>query len=417
MPAEESYAYLASRYPAVTHTFIADEVRAHREAGVRIETAAIRSEPGQVLSEAYEQERRVTRYLVPVTPWGLAGDHLHAFAHAPLAYVRTFARALGLATGGARASLWQAFYFAEAIMLWRWLARNDIRHVHVHFPNVASDVALLATSFANAARAGRAERWTWSMTLHGPTEFADVTTHKLPAKVAHAAAVICTSAWARSQVIACSEPVHRDKAVVVHSGVDTALFAPAQRTRTEGPVRVLNVAALSVRKGHRDLLAAHAALRARGHDVFLTIVGDGPERAGLEAEAVRLGIDGSVAFAGALSHEAVRAHYAEADIFCLPSYAEGVPTVLIEAMACEVPVVATHINGTPELVQDGEAGLLVPPARPDALADALERLVRDPLLREAFGAAGRRRVLERFELHGAARAVREVFRSVRARAG
>ena len=410
MPAEEVYAYLASRYPAVTHTFIAEEVRAHRAAGAEIRTAAIRSDPRQVLSAADAAERAGTHYLLPATPWALLGAHVAALAGAPLAYVRTLARALRMTTGGLRATVWQGFYFAEAILLWRWLARTGIRHVHVHFPNVSSDVALLATRFANARARGDGA-WTWSLTLHGPTEFADVAGHKLAAKVADAAAVVCISEWARTEVLACCAPEHADRVHVVHSGVDTEKLRPRAGARTPGCVRVLNVAALSARKGHRDLLAAHALLRERGHDVELTIVGDGPERAGLEAEAARLGIAGTVTFAGALAHDDVVARYAEADVFCLPSYAEGVPTVLMEAMACGVPVVSTRINGTPELVTDGESGTLVAPGQPAALADALEALVADEQRRTRHGEAGRRRVVEAFELHAAAGAVRAVLRA------
>lgn len=404
--AEERYAYLASRYPAVTHTFIAEEVRALRALGVEVETFAVRAEPGQVLSDADERERRATHYLLPVAPWTLAREHLRALVRAPGAYLRTLGRALRLTAGGPRALLWQLFYFAEAMLLWAEMDRRGLRHVHVHFPNVASDVALLAAGYAG---------WTWSITLHGPTEFEDVEGHKLAAKVASAAGVICISDFTREQVRAASDPAHHGKLEVVRCGVDAERFAPAGKTEREGPLRVLNVAALSPRKGQRDLLAALADLRGRGHDVALTIVGGGAERDALEAEVQRLGLAGAVTFTGALAHAQVRERYAQADVFCLPSSAEGVPIVLMEAMACEVPVVATRINGIPELVRDRETGLLAAPGRPAELAAALDELLADAELRARLARAGREHVLARYELHGSAAAVREALGRFRAR--
>src|SRR5690606_36410441 len=120
------------------------------------------------------------------------------FARAPRAYVRTLRRVLGLAPAGGRPRLWQLFYFAEAMLLWRWMVQRGVRHVHVHHANVSSDVALLACAYANAAGARR--RWSWSLTIHGPTELLDVGAHKLAAKVADAEHVVCTSDFARSQV-------------------------------------------------------------------------------------------------------------------------------------------------------------------------------------------------------------------------
>ena len=152
-------------------------------------------------------------------------------------------------------------------------------------------------------------------------------------------------------------------------------------------MRVLAVGRLVGGKGFALLVDAVHALVERGRDVALTVVGDGPSREHLHAQAARLGLGDRVEWVGALGQDEIRDAYARADVFCLPSFAEGVPVVLMEAMAMEVPVVATRIAGIPELIEDGASGLLVTPARADELADALGRLVDDP---RAAGAARRR---------------------------
>jgi colanic acid/amylovoran biosynthesis glycosyltransferase len=396
---EHACAYLVSRYPSVTHTFVVNEVRGLRARGVRVETASVRRVGDEeVLGETHAAEQRSTHALLPVKPWRLVAAHARALLRAPGAYVSTLAEALRLAHDGGRARLWQLFYFGEAILLWRWMSARGVRHVHVHHANVSADVALLACRYAN--RAGAAPRWTWSLTVHGPTELVDLATHKLALKVADAAAVVCISDFARSQVLALpgSDPVehvHR-----VFCGINLMRFAPRPDPPGEdGPLHVLCVAAMFRRKGHRVLLEAMADLRERGVAARLTLVGDGPERASLERLAGELGLgaEGTVEFTGALDNECVAELYRAVDAFCLPSFSEGVPTVLMEAMACELPVVACRIAGTPELVEDGVSGLLVHPARADLLAGALARLAGDRELRERLGRAGRARVQEAFD--------------------
>lgn len=395
-------AYVVSRYPAITHTFIVNEVRALRDRGAEVHPVSIRrSAQEEILGPIAEDEEARTRALLPTSAKLLASVHLRAFARAPLGYVRTFAEALAAGPGGARNRLWQLFYFTESILLWDHLERIGVRHVHVHFANVSSDVALLCTAYGNrATRDGR--RWTWSLTVHGPTEILNMDPHKLALKARSADAVACTSDFVRSQLMSLVDSSDWHRLHTVRCGVDVDVFHPPSRPREAERVEILNVAAMSRRKGHAVLLEALAELAARGVDFDVLLVGDGPERDRLEALAGRLGVGGRVRFAGSLAQEELPALYRRADIFCLPSYAEGVPTVLMEAMASELPVVATAVMGVPELVDDGRTGLLVPPARPDALAHALERLARDAELRARMGRAARDCIESDYDLREAA---------------
>jgi glycosyltransferase involved in cell wall biosynthesis len=404
-----SCAYLASRYPGLTHTFIVGEVRALRRAGVQVETATVRRvDRSELLSDVDREEDRLTHALLPAGPGRLVRSHLRAAVRGPRAYLATLARALRSAHAGGRPRLWQAFYFGEAILLWAWMEGRGLHHVHVHHANVAADVAMLACAFANAA--GASPRWTWSMTVHGPTELVDMTTHKLALKAADAAAVVCISDFTRSQVAAVLPAGSRGHLHTVRCGIDTTTFRPPPGgARGAGVPEVLCVGALAPRKGHDVLLDAIGRLRADGVAVRLTVVGDGSERGALERRAAALGIAGDVEFTGAVGSDRVPGLYARADVFCLPSFSEGVPTVLMEAMATELPVVATDINGVAELVEHEVSGLLVRPARPDLLAGALARLLADAELRQRLGREGRLQVEREYERTRAVAALRDVL--------
>jgi glycosyltransferase involved in cell wall biosynthesis len=400
-------AYVSSRYPAVSHTFIQREVAALRAIGIDVDTVAIRrAAAGEVLSEADRAEARSTYAILPVTPWRLAGAHLGALLRYPRAYRTTLVRALKLAPAGLRGRLWQMFYFGEAVLLWDHARRRRVGHLHAHFANVGSDVALLAAHLGAAA--GRGPR-SWSMTMHGSTEFYDVHEHRLPEKVADAAFVACISDFTRSQLMLSADPAHWGKLELVRCGVDPRAFAPVARDGDRPPLRVLTVSRLVPGKGFALLLDALADAVGRGHDLVLEVVGDGPDGDALRARARRLGIDGRVTWLGAVGQDEIRRSYEQADVFCLPSFAEGVPVVLMEAMAVELAVVATRIAGIPELVSDGESGLLVTPARADELAEALARLAADEPLRRRLGRAAREAVLDGYAADHWARVLAGVF--------
>jgi colanic acid/amylovoran biosynthesis glycosyltransferase len=378
-------AYLASRYPDVSHTFIQREILALRRLGIEISTFSVRrARPDQVLSRLDREEAGRTYAILPPR----LGDHLRAHGRAlaghPRAYLSCLLRSLRRAPAGARALLWRCFYFAEAVVLWDQCRRRGIDHVHAHFANVGSDIAQLASELSGGSLG-------WSFTMHGSTEFYDVREHRLADKVRSARFVVCVSDFTRSQLMMWVGDEHWDKLRVVRCAVDTSAFTPASRDGRGGPLRILCVSRLVLGKGLTLLFEA-----AQGIGAEIVLVGEGPERGRLERRAAELGVE--VTFAGAVGQDEIRGHYADADVFCLPSFAEGVPVVLMEAMASGLPVVATRITGIPELVEDGVSGLLVRPARADELASALGALGSDPKRRAAMGAAAREAVLARYDL-------------------
>ncbi len=404
-------AYLCAQYPAVSHTFILREVEALRELGVDIHTFSIRRAGSEHLLTAADRVAFESTFAIrPRGAAGLLGAHLRLLRLAPTAYVATLARALRMAPPGLRGHLWQFFYFVQAVVLWSECRDRGIRHVHAHLANVAADVALLSARIGGATSPGAP--WSWSLTMHGPTEFFDVRHHRLAEKLREASFVVCISDYARSQMMTLGDIALWEKLHVIRVGLPLERFQPSaaeERDERRTDTTILCVGRLVPEKGQAVLLDALAQLVGAGHELTVMLAGEGPSRSALERIAKRLGVADRVVFCGAVGQDEIRALYAEAAIFCLPSFAEGIPVVLMEAMAMGCPVVSTRITGIPELIEDGRDGLLVAPGRADELAGALERLLADASLCRELGASAQRKVCEEFDLRRSAPALRALF--------
>jgi glycosyltransferase involved in cell wall biosynthesis len=400
--------YLLSHYPAVSHTFVLREIRALRKLGVEVETFSIHRTPAdQLLTHAEREEARRTYAVLPLDAPDFVISHLFAFVRSPSSYLATLALAVRRANPGVRGRLWGLFYFAEAMPVWRAARRRNVRHLHAVFGDVASDVALLVTHYARNALS-------WSMAIHGPDEFADVRGSNLVDKMAAARFVVAISDFGRSQLMTVSDERRWADIHVVRCGLDPDAFGTndgrgCPRPTNSRQPHIVCVGRLTHVKGQALLVEALAQLRAEGVQARLTLVGAGPKRADLESLVERLGLREHVVFAGAVGQDRIQSIYRSADVFCLPSLAEGLPVVFMEAMALEVPVVASRIMGVPELVEDGRTGLLVTPARIDQLVDALGRLVEDQALRERLISEGRKKVLSEFDVNASAAKLREIF--------
>jgi glycosyltransferase involved in cell wall biosynthesis len=402
-------AYVVSHYPLISHVFIQREVRALRARGVEVQVFSIhRAEASELLTAHDAEEAAATHSVFPLRPWQLVLAHRRAFARAPRAYLSTIRYALRRSPRGAQARLRQLVYFGEAIVVWSGCDQLGIRHLHAHFANVAADVAWLAAEFGR--RSDPHHRWDWSFTMHGCVEFWDVDRFNLARKVAAAALVLCISDFTRAQLMALSEPRYWPKLDVVHCGVDLDQYAPApRRDRADGPLEVLCVGRLSPEKGHLVLLDAVAELAHDGVDVHVTVVGDGPLREPLTAHAHAIGIEDRVTFTGPVGQDDMPSYFRAADVFCQSSFNEGIPVVLMEAMASALPVVSADVGAIAELVADRASGFLVTAARPSALAAALRQLADSPELRTAMGRRGRQRVEQEFDVAASAREIERRF--------
>jgi glycosyltransferase involved in cell wall biosynthesis len=382
--------YLVSRYPAVSHTFILREVEALRRQGFVIETASI-NRPDQQPHEMPAREREEAARTYYVKAHGLAGAlaaHAVALRQRPIAWLAGLVYALRLGGTDLRRIALGVGYFTEALMVGRWMRANGLPHLHVHFATAAANVGLCVKKVFGSSL---------SLMIHGPDEFDDVRGQSLAEKIARADFLFCIGSFARSQAMRLSDPAHWRKIDVARLGVDTAQFAP-RAAASAGCFHILCVGRLVAAKGQYVLVEAARRLAAERRDFRVTIVGAGPQEQGLRAAIGEAGLARHVTMAGALNQDEVRHLYGEADAFVLPSFAEGIPVVLMEAMASGVPCVTTRITGIPELIRSDDEGLLVAPSDAEALAAAIARLIDDPALRRRIAAAARRRVDADFHL-------------------
>ncbi|HEY9127957.1 MAG TPA: glycosyltransferase family 4 protein [Acidobacteriaceae bacterium] len=392
--------FLLSRYPAVSHTFFLKEVLGLRERGIVIPVASINppDRPMEVLPAVEAEEAGATYYIKAGGKGKLAAGVLSTALKHPGAAWRGLWAALTLGEGGlgwfhVKARLFALFYLAEALLVGRWMREKGVGHLHVHFGGAVATVGMLT-----------AEAWgvPWSITLHGPDEFFDQEAFYLRQKIESACFVICISDFCRSQVLRIVPSLALERTEVVRLGVDCATLLPAVKTQERAAIKIACTGRMVAAKGHRILLEAFAQaaaeLAGRGIGLACVLIGDGPERAGLEALAQRLGIAESVQFAGAQAHGATLGMVADADIFVLASFAEGLPVALMEAMALGVPCISTQIAAIGELIHDGENGLLAPASNVPMLAEALTRLAADGEYRRRLGAAARHTVESDYNL-------------------
>ena len=304
----------------------------------------------------------------------------------PFSYVCGLTYSLRLGGWNLRAAAHNLFYFAEAVVFADWMRRKRLTDVHMHF---TSTVGLIA-------------RYVWpmrtSVTIHGSGEFDDPIGFYLREKV-EAFDQLCTiSEYGRSQLMRLSDHSQWRKFRVSRLGVDLAVYAPRPFHGNPSPFELISVGSLVPVKGYHILIAAMDRLLHEGRLFRLRLVGDGPERAALERDVFKRDLARHVVFEGRQHSDRVREFYEQADVFVLSSFAEGIPVVLMEAMAMEIPCIATWITGIPELIRNEVDGLLVTPSSDEDLARAVARLMDESGLRLRLGKSGRQRVAEGFDL-------------------
>lgn len=382
-------AYLVSCYPAVSHTFILREIQGLRALGHTIFTASINApDRAPEAMEAYEkQEAQNTFFVKAQGALGALMALLYWCIRSPGRLWRTLGLGLGLGKNGSW--LYGLAYVAEAALVARWMRQHGLQFLHVHFGSVGATVGVLVKRLTNCHL---------SYTIHGPDEFDDVFGQHLPLKMQEADGVICISQFAKGQLMRISHPDNWPKLQVCRLGVDPAQFTYSVRPLRETPAKLLCVGRLSSAKAQILIVQACAQLRDEGLDFALTMVGDGPDRTRIEQAVARLKLEQHIHLTGSLNQEAVRAHFARADIFVLASLAEGIPVVLMEAMSSGVPCVSTPVNGIPELIQHECTGLLATPGDISSLASQLRGLIQEPELRRSLAEAAREKVLADFDL-------------------
>jgi len=392
-------AYLTSQYPATSHTFISREIAALRELGVTVDTFSIRAPTQTELNDdalKKEAEGTFTVLRQPLTTI-FAAQAIVLFT-SPAGYFRTMGRALAHRPPGLRGWAMAFVYFAEALVLARELKRRGITRLHNHFANAGAIVGFLAAGLLHVP---------WSFTMHGISETDYPAGLLLGKKIESADFVSCVSYFGRAQAMRLASPDHLDKLHVVRCGLPLSTLSTPSAKLDEN--RIICVGRLSPEKGQVGLLEAFAGISNGVPDAQLVFVGDGPEAADLSSRSQALGIADKVSFVGRLGEQETLEQIAASDILVLPSFMEGLPIVLMEAMALGTAVVASRVAGIPELVEDGKSGLLFTPSNWDELAKSISRLLGNDRIRRTLAENGKAAVATEFDVKKSANQLRSLF--------
>lgn len=393
--------YLASEYPGISHTFIFREIQTLRSMGFEVATASIRKPEHLSRMTGKEHDEALRTFYIKDSPFtSLFRCHYRLFKRHPWRCLCMLTGALRFGRRGPKSLFKGLAYFAEAGMLIDWMqGEKESSHVHVHFANPAATVAMIAALYKAVD---------FSMSVHGPDIFYNVEENLLAEKVKRARFVRCISHYCQSQLMRLVPHSCWSKFSIVRCGVDPSVFLPRPEP-TNAAAEILCVGRLVPAKGQHILIEACSGLKAKGIPFHLTFVGGGDDRDSLADLARRSGIADRVTFTGAIGQDDVHAYYDRADVFVLASFAEGVPVVLMEAMAKEIPCISTRITGIPELIDDGLDGLLVAPSNAAELSEKLAVLLGDPVMRRTLGRRGREKILERYNLDQNCKGMAELF--------
>jgi len=378
--------YFVSEYPAVSHTFIRREIAELEKNGVSVLRISLRRDRGDLVDPADHAERGRTTYLFEQGSL----EYVPALMFAgPRRLFRALLVMIHMMKRSSRPRLYHIAYFVEALLVAKWSREQHVGHIHAHFGTNGAEVAMLAHLLSDIP---------YSFTVHGPDEFDKPEYLGLAEKVKHAAFVCGVSSFTRSQLCRWIAPEHWPKIALVRCGLDSAFTDPPPKTEI-APATMLTVGRLSGQKGQLILLTALAALAREGVRFKMIIAGDGPIRPLLERRIRELGLEDRVELTGWVSNMQVRSLMLKSRVIVMPSFAEGLPVVLMEALALGRPVITTYVAGIPELVTDRICGWLVPAGNSVALTRAIRECLDAPdSLVLAMGQIGRSRVLDRHDI-------------------
>ncbi len=388
-------AYIMSRFPKLTETFVLFEMLAVERQGVQIELYPLLREKTDVMHpEARAYVERA--HFQPFISWPILRSQIHFLLRKPRAYLSTLWTLLRANWGSMRFFTGVLGIFPKTIHFAYLMREDGVEHVHAHFASHPAAAAFIIQRMTGIP---------YSFTGHGSDLNRDQ--HMLCEKVAEASFVVPISNFFKEMIVGRCGEQYRDKVIVIHCGVNTQIFQPGQLEEREPATdgfAIFCVGTLHEVKGQTYLIEACRLLHERGVEFMCHFVGGGPDLADLREQVERAGLNELVQFHGRRTHKEVAELLQGASVLVSPSVPtkdgrrEGIPVVLMEAMASGLPVVATAMSGIPELVDDQHNGFLTAPGDAPAIADALEALYDDPGLGQRFAHAGREKVVEEFDL-------------------
>ena len=405
--------YLVRSWPRLSQTFIVNEVLALERRGVDLVIFSLVRSGELVIQPQVSEVRTAVRYLEDRKPLRQqVGEHIAVFSAGPVRYARTalFAwRRRDLAKGYATATTLGCFQYAVRVAAAIVRLRREgtaPAHLHAHFAHDPALVALLVRRLTGLP---------YSFTAHA-RDLVQIPPSSLAARAAEATALV-TCCQVNADYIAATLPARLPSVRVIHHGVELDLFKPRPRPTLVADVQIVTVGRLVEKKGFPDLLRALGRLKASGRRITCRVYGDGPLLRPLAELRDSLGLADAVHFLGERSRETIIQALHSSDVFVLtPTVTEdgdrdGIPNVLVEAMACGLPVVSTSAGGIPELVTHSENGFLTAPGDVASIENHIATLLDSPKLRQQMGVAARRTVESGYDVNMAAERLQRIFLS------
>ena len=360
--------YLINQYPKVSHSFIRREILALEKLGANVQRIAQRGWNDTLVDAQDQSEREKTQYIVKQGVASLFLSALKVMVSSPKSFFRVLRLALGMAKGSDRSLAHHLIYFFEACQMQPWLKRHHSSHIHAHFGTNSSEIAMFASQLSGIP---------YSFTVHGPEEFDKPQALGLNQKIRLAKFVAAISSFGRSQLFRWADFRDWSKIKVVHCGLESNFY---ENTSTVIPKKqsMVCVGRICEQKGQLLLIEAVKKLHDNGIAMSLVLAGDGEMREEVESLINRYALQAYITITGWISSEEVRHHILSAEIMVLPSFAEGLPVVIMEAMSLKRLVVSTYVAGIPELIKHKENGWLCAAGDVDALAEVLQEAFSTP---------------------------------------
>lgn len=376
-------AYLINQYPAISHSFIRREIAALEAENIQVVRFSIRPCRERLVDEADKLELEKTHFVLGIGIVSLLLNLLRIAITRPIRFFEALRLTLKIGWGKDKGVLIHLAYLAEACVLLRWVADLQISHIHAHFAFNPTTVAMLCHVLGGPS---------YSFTVHGPEGIDRAIILSLEEKIERATFVVAISSFCKSQLYRWCDRQYWSKIQIIHCGLDLPFFTQ-QITPIPENSQLVCVGRLSEQKGHLVLLEAAYQLAAEGIDFKLVLVGDGPLRSQIEAIIARFNLQDRVTITGWADNTEVRQHIVNSRAMVLASFAEGLPVVMMEAMALGRPVIGTYVAGIPELVEPDICGWLVPPGSVEALTSAMRTVLQLPKNKlEQMGEMGAKRV-------------------------
>ena len=393
--------YVVSTWPRLSQTFVLTEVVALERCGVPLRIFSVKDPGGEPVHAKVAQVRAEVTYLSFRRWKHIVRANLQLAREVPGRYARTLLRAVTYGRFGVVRRFFQAGYLAQLLRC------APVGHLHAHFATAPTLLAMFASELTGIP---------YTFTAHARDIYVD-TQHKLLRREIEAAhAVVTVSEYNRKYLETQISPSSSRKVHCIYNGLDLADFTFRwPRMADPGPPVILSVARLIPKKGIGDLIEAAAILKQQGRACKLEIIGSGPLRSELENRVAQLSLGDCVEFKGPQPQESVSSAYQRASIFALPCVVtedgdrDGIPTVVLEAMASGLPVVSTPVSGIPELIDSSRDGVLAPPNNPAKLAEALDQLLADPPLRDRLARAAREKIESQFLVERSSRQLLKLF--------